>query len=253
MIHSTESFHPNPDNLRAIQDVGRQVAPDTSELAKWCSGFIAGNSLRISYDLELVQRFANKSGLILDVGAIPPLLITALKRQGYNVAGLDIDPSRFSDTIGKLDIDVRACNVETESIPYEDNSIDLMVFNELFEHLRINLIATFEELWRVLKPGGIILMSTPNGLAMHSLVRMLQRREVGPGIHFEYEKLTRVGHMGHVREYSVNEVVEFLERMNFEVVEVVHRARYHRRWIDVVLRLFPSMRPFLSFVIRKPA
>jgi hypothetical protein len=77
MIHSAESFHPNPDNLRAIQDVGRQVAPDTSELAKRCSGFIAGNSLRISY---------------------------------------------------------------------EDNSIVLMVFNELFEHLRINLITTFEEL-----------------------------------------------------------------------------------------------------------
>ena len=252
MIYSSESFYANPDNLQAIREAGDRVLPDSPELASWCSGFIAGNSLRVSFDLELVQRYATQTGLILDVGAIPPLLIQALKQRGYNVAGLDIDPSRFSETIKTLDLDIRACNIETESIPYEDSSVDLMVLNEIFEHLRINLITTFEELWRVMKPGGIILMSTPNGLAMHSIFRMFRKRRIGPGIHFEYEKLGRIGHMGHVREYSENEVIDFLQEMNFKVVEVVRRARYHRRWIDLVLRAFPSMRPFVSFVIRKP-
>lgn len=252
MLISSESFQPNKIDLQTIHDLGEQITPDGPELQNWCRGFIDGNALRVSYDLGLVRRYADKSGLILDVGAVPPLLISALQREGYNISGLDIDPSRFSNTIRKLDINVSACNVETEAIPYEDNSVNVMVFNEIFEHLRINLIATFEELWRVMEPGGVILISTPNGLAAHALVRMLRRRLIGPSIHFEYEKLKRVGHMGHVREYAINEVVEFVEQMNFEVVEIVYRSRYRRRWIDLWLRVFPSLRPFVTIIIRKP-
>lgn len=249
---SAESFRPNPESLQKIHQVGKSIVPDRPDIATWCSGFIAGNSLRISFDLDLVRRFAPNNGLILDVGAIPPLLVTALQQEGFRVEGLDIDPSRFASIIDKLGLTIRACNVETGRIPYDDNSVDLMILNEIFEHLRINLIATFAELRRVMKPGGIILMSTPNGLAMHSMVRMLRRGMIGPSIHFEYAKLNRVGHMGHVREYAVNEVLEFLGQMNFEVDEIIHRARYNHRWFDLPLRVFPSLRPFVTYVIRKP-
>jgi len=59
--------------------------------------------------------------------------------------------------------------------------------------------------------------------------------------------------MGHVREYAVKEVLEFFHEMDFEVPQIIYRGRYHRRWIDGILRIFPSYRPYVSFVIRKPA
>ncbi len=59
-----------------------------------------------------------------------------------------------------------------------------MVLNEVFEHMRIDLIATFTEIRRVLKPGAVILMSTPNGLAMHPIYRMLRHGMIGPSLHF---------------------------------------------------------------------
>ena len=251
MNHGIESFRPDPDNVRRIRDAGDSILEEVTDNV-WAQRYIAGNSIRVSYDLDLVKRFASKNTLIVDVGSIPPLLVTALHPEGYEVEGLDIDPERLSSAIAKLGITIRQCNVETDKLPYDDNSIDLMVLNEVFEHMRIDLISTFTEIRRVMKPGGVILMSTPNGLALLSIYRMLRHRIIGPSLHFEYEKLTRVGHMGHVREYSVNEVLEFLNKMGFEVQEVVWRAKYAARWANLCLKIFPKLRPFVSFVITKP-
>jgi SAM-dependent methyltransferase len=251
MIYGLESFRPDPENMQCIRDAGDSILAEISDNV-WAERYIAGNSVRVSYDLDLVKRFASKDSLIVDVGSIPPLLVTALHRQGYRVEGLDLEPERLSSAITKLGITLRQCNVETDRLPYANDSIDLMVLNEVFEHMRIDLIATFTEIRRVLKPGGVILMSTPNGLAMHSIYRMLRHRMIGPSLHFEYEKLTRVGHMGHVREYSVNEVLEFLNQMGFEVPELIWRANYGARWANLCLKAFPKLRPFVSFIIKKP-
>ena len=37
-----------------------------------------------------------------------------------------------------------------------------MLFNEVFEHLRINLVFTMTEVHRVLEPNGVLMLSTSN-------------------------------------------------------------------------------------------
>ena len=46
--------------------------------------------------------------------------------------------------------------------PVPDDSYDLVLFNEVFEHLRLDLVFTMTEVRRVLKNDGTLLLSTPN-------------------------------------------------------------------------------------------
>jgi SAM-dependent methyltransferase len=57
-------------------------------------------------------------------------------------------------------------------LPYEDGSIDVACSLEVVEHVE-NQFAFARELYRILRPGGIALVSTPNVLNMNSRWRYL--------------------------------------------------------------------------------
>lgn len=122
-----------------------------------------------------------------------------------------------------------SCDIETEKLPFHDSQFDVVLFNELFEHLRINPIFTMREVHRILKPGGLLFLSTPNlrslaGLANFLLKNRCYSCEADP--YDEFSKLEGLGHMGHVREYTTREITEFLGRIGFEVREIVFRGTF---------------------------
>jgi SAM-dependent methyltransferase len=58
-------------------------------------------------------------------------------------------------------INFKVCNIEEETLPFEDNCIDLVISNFVLEHLNepFNL---FKEAFRVLKKGGMLYLTTEN-------------------------------------------------------------------------------------------
>lgn len=244
---------PETSDLAAVRSVAKDVMPDGTELLEWYSGYSDVHATRIAHDLGMVVRSLPPGGLVVDVAAVPLLLIGALHRRGVHVEGVDLAPDRFGTAIGRLGIRVHTCDIEREPLPYADGSVDVVVFNEIFEHLRIDPIHTLGEIRRCLAPGGLLLLSTPNGLSLLHLVRILRERKIGPAIHAEYEKLRRLGHMGHVREYPMREVADFLCAMGFGIRDVVWRGSYESRSLDGVCRLLPALRPYFSIVASRGA
>lgn len=45
--------------------------------------------------------------------------------------------------------------------PWADESFDLVVARAVLEHLRINLIESVNECWRILRPGGVLQLKLP--------------------------------------------------------------------------------------------
>lgn len=45
--------------------------------------------------------------------------------------------------------------------PWPDNSFDQIVARSVLEHLRINLVESLDECWRILRPGGQIFLKVP--------------------------------------------------------------------------------------------
>ena len=256
-LYTTESLDA-PSGTAAIlaRSCASEIAADDAELTSWARSYSEGSAERIAVDLDLLERFAPKGGRVIEMGSAPFLFTLAAHRMGYDVTGVDIDPSRFSTMIEAEGLRVLQSNFETERVQLPDGTADLIAFHEVFEHLRIDLIATFEEVFRLTKPGGVVLVSTPNLRSVRGIRNFLQRGKayaLTPSIYDEYEKLRKLGHMGHVREYTPAEVTEFLSRVGFEVETVIFRGLPGGRAARAVSRAMPSLRPVMTVVIRRPA
>lgn len=239
--------------MRLIDDAARQVRPDQAELGTWFEQYAAAHRRRLAGDLELVGRRVDPGARILEVGAVPLLLTAALSTRGFGVTGVDIDPSRFSGAIDRLSLTVFECDVEHEPLPFDDGSFDCVIFNELLEHLRINPPKTLLEVRRVLRPGGLLMLSTPNLYSYRGLVNLLCKQRAwaaGAEPFIEFAKLESLGHMGHVREYTLGEVRELLSRCGLRVEQVVNRGTPSSRPERLVTLLAPRLLPYVSVLAR---
>jgi SAM-dependent methyltransferase len=91
---------------------------------------------------------------VFDAGSGPGTWVLRRHRQEIDVAGLDLfhpDPVPSPCyAIGSL-----------EAVPYADALFDLVLCYDVIEHLE-EPVAAFTEFWRVLKPGGLLVLKTPN-------------------------------------------------------------------------------------------
>lgn len=145
--------------------------------------------------------------------------------------------------------------LENEKLPLDSDSYDTVIFFELFEHLRINPIFVMREVLRVLKPNGFLLLSSPNLRSLRGAQNFLLRNHAFSccgDIYAEYDKLEKLGHMGHVREYTSAEIIKFLSDIGFEVKKLIYRGRYPSNSSQLAIRLFPKLRPFITYVAQKP-
>lgn len=245
---------PTSSSLKLIDDATELIKFHLSEQTKWFHIYAKEQRGRIALDLDLLREYVGKNDRVLELGSVPLLLTVACQYSGYDIQGVDIAPERYEAAINHIGLLVRKCNIELDRLPFADSSFNTILFFEIFEHLRINLIFTMKEVFRVMRPGGILLLSTPNLKSFHGTINFLFRTENFSGaqdIYTQYEKLEIKGHMGHVREYSAYELSAFLTKIGFRVNEVMYRGSYGSRRIDLPLKLFHKLRPNMVIIATK--
>lgn len=163
----------------------------------------------------------------LDVGVFPPLIFQALLAElfpGIEMSGLWEGPAPYvqqikhrSDGAPAFSFQLKVGNAEREPWPYPDSSFDLVTGMEILEHLTIDPHFFFSEANRVLRPGGHLLLTTPNISSHRSLWRMMMG--VSP-----YSFGTFVPSGGvygrHNREYVPAELDEIGSSAGFETVKL---------------------------------
>lgn len=249
---------PEQDCVTLIQEVSSVIAPDDSALLPWYKSFSCSQASRLAADLAIIQKYISMNANVLEIGSVPLILTAALKKLGYGkLEGLDIDPSRFKSATDQFSLRVHKCDIETQRIPLDNDLFDAIIFNELFEHLRINPIVVFREVSRVLRRDGILLLSTPNLRSLKRIINFIIYNHTGPtirnpaGIYEEYVKLEEIHHMGHVRVYTSQEIIQFLERMGFHVDAIIYRGSFQRRIDRLIIKIFPILKPFFTLIVRK--
>lgn len=107
------------------------------------------------------------AGRALDLGAGQGALSLALKRRGFAVTAADINIDQFR--AAGVDCDRLDLN---RSLPYPDRGFDLVLAVEVLEHLE-SPRAFLREVFRVLRPGGLVVLSTPNITSLPSRLLFL--------------------------------------------------------------------------------
>jgi SAM-dependent methyltransferase len=146
--------------------------------------------------------------------------------------------------------------VDTCGLPLPDACADVVIMSELIEHL-VDTDRAVDEVSRVLRPGGVLLLSTPN------LAAWFNRGLIALGIQPVFSEVSlrgiygRPGRevVGHLRLFTRRALVEFLTARGF-VCESVQGAPYHDvprllRPLDRSLTHWPSMASILLVQARR--
>lgn len=116
---------------------------------------------------------------ILDIGCGQGMyMLTFLKMGAKDVAGIDLDKNFVKDAnefISKNGFKSNALCADCTQLPFPDNSFDIVYSGDVFEHITFEQKdKCIEEIYRVLKPGGIVTIKTPN-LKYLKLTNLLRR------------------------------------------------------------------------------
>ncbi len=221
-------------------------------LKSWNINYLEYQKNRYKSELRILEGF-ERTNEILEIGSLPYHMTFFLSKSGFNVTGLDLNPERGKAFIEKHCLNVLACDIEREKLPFEDGHFDIVLFMEVFEHLRIDPIFTMNEINRVIRPGGTLILSTPNLYKLSNVLNfLLGRSYLQP--YSQFEKLYTTGHMGHVHEYSRGELRTFLEKTNFRNIKISYRS-YRIKWNKFYLylpqHLIPFFRPYMLAISKK--
>lgn len=102
-------------------------------------------------------------------------------------------------------------NVESDMYPFSDSEFDVVLFCELIEHMQMDPIYALMEMKRVLKPNGVLILTTPNANRIENIIRMIS----GSNIYDHYSGYGPYGR--HNREYNVHELMTLLEYCGFSI------------------------------------
>ncbi|HWO08031.1 MAG TPA: methyltransferase domain-containing protein [Polyangiaceae bacterium] len=113
--------------------------------------------------LEFMSRVAR--GRAIDLAAGSGYTSRRLEELGFDVTAYDI----FTEQFVPRDIIIRKADLN-QPLPEEDGALDAVLALEVIEHLE-NPRAFLREIARVLKPGGSLVLSTPNIVTFGSKLR----------------------------------------------------------------------------------
>lgn len=194
-------------------------------------GYATADCERFLHTLALVPE---GQGELLEIGANPYFTTLLLRRfrPGYNLsltnffggaAGKALQKVRmngFDGGIEECDLAFHSLNIEEWAFPFADGQMDVVVFGEVLEHMTNDPMHAMREISRVLKPGGQLVLTTPNAARLENVVALLEGRNL-------YDPYSAYGPYGrHNREYTRDELHRLVIHCGFEP-EVSFTANVH--------------------------
>lgn len=216
--------------------------------------------------LNMIARLPKKTKTVLDVGCGDGFFLA-------NVAGIlgkrsdlhGVDYSRYElRRAKKLPYTFKWANIEETGLPYKDRTFDLVYAAELLEHL-VNPDFFLQECRRVLKPGGYLIISTPNSMAWYNRILVLfgiqplfyelstKSSQIGSGL-LKPIKRGKVP-VGHIRIFNVRALRDIMASEGFRVLRVrgsnFQALPKPLLWLDSIVALYPRLASNLDVLSQK--
>lgn len=191
---------------------------------------------------------------VLDIGCGDGFFLRQLrdKIEGASLlAGIDRDPESVASAIAE-GLECSVSRLE-DHLPYQDGTWDLVFAGEIIEHIA-DPDLLLSEIWRVLKPGGHLLLTTPNLLCWYNRLLMLAGitpmfvehsyyANYGPSYSLA-KRITPA--VGHLRIFNYVPLQMVTEHNGFDCIWIKAAGRLPVRSLWPVDRLIARLRPQLG-------
>lgn len=122
---------------------------------------------------EILKAFVHEGAHILDLGSSNGRIFSIIDRLQITPHTYGADIADYL-SVGKPRESFKTFNFSTDTFPYDDNTFDVITNIEVIEHLE-NPYHFLREVARILKPGGRLILSTPNPLHIYNRLSFLLR------------------------------------------------------------------------------
>lgn len=196
------------------------------------------HSRRFGYLMRAVDAVASPGSAILDIGRGP---FTSMLSKRY----ADVTTLGFAcGSAGHIAYDLNTA--ARQPIP-TDRQFDVVVFAEVIEHLHTAPETVLSRLREIIRPGGHLILQTPNAADLLKRLKLLTGRN-------PYERIRQdTGNPGHFREYTRAELITLASEAGYTVVSHSYGEYfgcYDRGWRGVVglpiLRAVAALVPSLA-------
>lgn len=165
---------------------------------------------------------------VLEIGSAPGHVSVGLSLLGFDLTCLNLNElyrPMYPSEVWFERLNVLEHDFEKDPLPFEDHSFDVVFFTEVLEHIAIKPVeAVLRDIKRVCRPGGALILSTPNVNNVSNLVALLHGDNVFWRPEIFYGSLDR-----HNREFTPTEVSEAVSAAAF-AIEHRYGFNCHSKW-----------------------
>src|SRR5690348_9645461 len=164
---------------------------------------------RFFYALQIIKKLNPKSAL--EIG--PYTIAYNLAKAGVKTDTMGYISDKLTGTGTHFTFDLDEIGKHPEKML--TGNYDLVVASEVIEHLHLDLDRIFVQFNKLVRMGGFVLIQTPNAVALKKRVALLFGKNPFEMIRSDYQP----GNGGHIREFTMRELVDHAKKNGFEIVE----------------------------------
>ncbi|MEO7103780.1 MAG: methyltransferase domain-containing protein [Gemmatimonadaceae bacterium] len=241
-----------PPTAQEIENVVRELSTVAEPLGNEMQTYFAYNRGRY---VALAAAVAETLALLDDVHSSQPVRLLDIGPGYQTIMFRRLWPDLQIDTLGFPDDKFPPAPNEHRTVfdlndasdqarwPALGNTYNVISYCEVVEHLYTSPVHSFNFLAAGLAPNGLMLVTTPNGIALHRRLRLLLGRNP--------QELIRedLSNPGHYREYSRMELIELARHAGLS--HVFTRMGHYTTTGSLSSRVFGALTPFMPMDLRK--
>lgn len=180
------------------------------------------NTRRIRYTEDLMKKYHEKDGIVLDTGCGIGIYSSYLLRNGWNIISLDLSLSGLRIAKRRM-MALNAFQASVDNLPFNDQSFNFVLSVDVIEHLSSPL-RYLKEVYRILRKNGLLIIQCPDSTSIAG--RMILRSD-----------------KSHRRTFSLNEIQKICNALGYSELYSTTISFFPRLYpLNIILtKLFKSL------------